>query len=508
MKTCIYLRKSRKDQEHKTESIEATLRRHEDQLLELAARLSLNVVSIKKEVVTGDSISVRPMMQELLEEISDGLYDAVLVMDIDRLGRGDMQDQGMIFKVFKDAGVKIITPGKTYDLEDEFDEDQFDFSAFFARKELKMIKRRLQRGKQKSLEEGYYIGSTPPFGYRRNPDKRRELVVDEKERPVVELIFDLYINHDMGDSKIARYLNEHGIRTRAGNLWDRTVIRKMLTNPIYAGKIAWNKRDYKPTDHGTRTSKYRDYKEWNIYDGRHEAIIPYEYILKVLELSKERYTPHIHKKATLRNPLATLVKCGACGHTMTLRTCKNKKPSLRCYRGCGGVSSSYIHIVEERLINDLENILHDFTLKYDYVAEENNMAKNIAALLDSDKQLDAEIVKLEKQRGRIYELVEDGTYTREIFLERSRENAASIEAARIQKVHIAEELDRLNANLEKYKNVLPKYEHAYDVLRNDYWNFDVESKNRFLKEIVDKVIYYKAPGSSVYNFDLDISLKF
>lgn len=67
----------------------------------------------------------------------------------------------------------------------------------------------------------------------------------------------------MGDSKIARYLNEHGIRTRAGNLWDRTVIRKMLTNPIYAGKIAWNKRDYKPTDHGTRTSKYRDYKEWN-----------------------------------------------------------------------------------------------------------------------------------------------------------------------------------------------------------------------------------------------------
>ena len=113
MKTCIYLRKSRKDQIYKSESIEATLRRHEEQLLELAARLSLNVISIKKEVVTGDSIAVRPMMQELLEEVADGLYEAVLVMDIDRLGRGDMQDQGMIFKVFKDACVKIITPGNT-----------------------------------------------------------------------------------------------------------------------------------------------------------------------------------------------------------------------------------------------------------------------------------------------------------------------------------------------------------------------------------------------------------
>lgn len=508
MKTCVYLRKSRKDQIYKTESIEATLRRHEEQLLELATRLSLNVISIKKEVVTGDSIAVRPIMQELLEEVADGLYEAVLVMDIDRLGRGDLQDQGMIFKVFKDSGVKIITPGKTYDLDDEYDEDQFDFSAFFARKELKMIKRRLQRGKQKSLEEGYYIGSTPPYGYRRNPNKRRELVVDENERPIIELIFDLYINHGMGDTRIARYLNEHGFKTRSGKEWDRTVIRKTVTNPIYGGKIAWNKREYDLTDCGTRTSRYRKFEDWNIYEGKHEAIVPYEYILRVWELSKLRYTPHIHVHAPLRNPLATLVKCGACGRTMTIRTAHGKKDALRCYKNCGGVASSYIYIVEERLIDDLENILRDFTVKYDYVAEEKDTANNIDALLNSDKQLDNEIAKLEKQRNRIYELVEDGTYTKETFLKRSRENAESIDNARLQKKHIAEELDRLNSDLEKYKNILPKYEYAYNILQKDYWNYDVESKNMFLREIIDKVVYYKAPGSTVYNFDLDISLKF
>lgn len=89
----------------------------------------------------------RPEMLELLKEVKDNMCDAVLCIDVDRLGRGNMQEQGLILDTFKKSNTKIITPRKTYDLKDEWDEEYSEFEAFMARKELKLINRRLQRGR-------------------------------------------------------------------------------------------------------------------------------------------------------------------------------------------------------------------------------------------------------------------------------------------------------------------------------------------------------------------------
>ena len=97
MNTCIYLRKSRKGDDP-DETAAETLRRHREQLLALAQERGLNVVEIKEEIVSGGSIAARPQMRALLSEVEEGRYNAVLVMDIDRLGRGSMIDQGIIGK--------------------------------------------------------------------------------------------------------------------------------------------------------------------------------------------------------------------------------------------------------------------------------------------------------------------------------------------------------------------------------------------------------------------------
>ena len=78
-------------------------------------------------------------MLELLKEVEDKTYTGVLVMDMQRLGRGDMKEQGVILETFKNSNTKIITPTKTYDLNNDFDEDFSEFEAFMSRKELKMI---------------------------------------------------------------------------------------------------------------------------------------------------------------------------------------------------------------------------------------------------------------------------------------------------------------------------------------------------------------------------------
>ena len=96
MSYAIYLRKSRADLESEANGELETLAKHERQLKELASKLNLNVTKEYKEVVSGETISARPQMQELLRDVQNGLYEGVLVMDIERLARGDTIDQGLV----------------------------------------------------------------------------------------------------------------------------------------------------------------------------------------------------------------------------------------------------------------------------------------------------------------------------------------------------------------------------------------------------------------------------
>lgn len=123
-------------------------------------------------------------MLELLEEVKNNNYDAVLCIDLDRLGRGGMQDQGLILDTFKESNTLIITPDKTYNLNNDLDEEMTEFKSFFARRELKMITKRMQRGREKSVEEGKFIASTAPFGYKFEYTKEgnKILVIDEKKQ--------------------------------------------------------------------------------------------------------------------------------------------------------------------------------------------------------------------------------------------------------------------------------------------------------------------------------------
>ena len=166
-KVCIYLRKSRADVETDKKDNIDTLKRHKKVLLEYAEKNKLQVTKIFSEIVSGESISARPEMQKLLSEIEKGLWDGVLVMEIERLARGDTIDQGILARYFKFSETKIITPTKIYDPNNEFDEEYFEFGLFMSRREYKTINRRLQNGRLLSVKEGKFIGSIAPYGYKK-----------------------------------------------------------------------------------------------------------------------------------------------------------------------------------------------------------------------------------------------------------------------------------------------------------------------------------------------------
>ena len=233
MKVALYLRKSRSDEELEREGHFNTLSRHRDTLLKLADEKNLSVICIHEEIVSGESLKQRP-------EITNNMYDAVLVMDMDRLGRGNMQEQGLILDTFKQSKTKIITPRKTYDLNDEFDEEYSEFEAFMARKELKIITRRMQRGRIKSIEEGNYIGTYAPYGYQlEGSGRNRKLVIDPVASEAIKMIFEMYSN-GYGGTKIAQKLNELGYKASNGKEFYSHAIINIIKNPVYTGKITWN----------------------------------------------------------------------------------------------------------------------------------------------------------------------------------------------------------------------------------------------------------------------------
>ena len=192
MQYLIYLRKSRADQEAELRGEGETLARHEKALLELARRQHLPIADIYREVVSGETIASRPMMQQLLSEVEQGVWDGVLVMEVERLARGDTIDQGIVAQAFKLSDTKIITPIKTYDPNNEFDEEYFEFGLFMSRREYKTIKRRLNNGRHASVKEGKYVGNRPPYGYESikiENDKGIALKTMEKEEQVVSMMF-------------------------------------------------------------------------------------------------------------------------------------------------------------------------------------------------------------------------------------------------------------------------------------------------------------------------------
>ena len=92
-------------------------------------------------------------MQELLTDVENGLWAGVLVIEVERLARGNTLDQGIVSNTFKYSNTKIITPTKIYDPNNEFDEEYFEFGLFMSRREYNTIKRRLHRGIIESVKE-------------------------------------------------------------------------------------------------------------------------------------------------------------------------------------------------------------------------------------------------------------------------------------------------------------------------------------------------------------------
>lgn len=504
----IYLRKSRADIEAEKLGEGETLARHKKILVELAARKGLYIGEIYQEIVSGaDSIEDRVEIKRLIEDCYNGKWAGILVVEVSRLSRGSQGDAQVIMDCLKYAnrnnGVLVITPTKVYDVAHNHDDEEYmEFELFMSRREYKMIKRRMDRGREQAVVEGNYMGSYRPYGYDILKTKTaRTLIPNPEEAPIVKLMFEWTVKENLSARKIAERLDAMGVPTYTGNAeWSGATVKTILTNPTYMGKVKWNDRMQVKTmvngdlvvsrPRSNHTDKYME------YDGKHkqQALVDEE----TFKAASSRFHSDRTKSSfKLQNPLAGFFRCKNCGHTMVHQAYK-KKPTVaprylhRQSAKCK-VKSAIASDVINAVAHALKLYIEEFQMNIDNLPDTNENA-----IVGQIEALQKELTKAQKKLSKAFDDYEEGIYTSNEFLQRKAKHNEKIEA-------IQNQIDSLEESIpekEEYEEKIMFLSDALEALLDE--TLDAEIKNEYLKRIIDKIEYSRENDSE---FILDVYLK-
>ena len=490
----LYLRKSRSDDPQF--SIEEVLQKHETILNEWIANNLEGTIPEEnryREVVSGESIEDRIEFQKLLKRVESPKIKAVLVVELQRLGRPDLEEIGRITKIFRFTNITVITPMKAYNLQDEYDRDYFERELKRGNEYLEYQKKIMARGRLLSVSQGNYIASVPPYGYNRiwiTEDKKKYPTLEEnkEQADIVRLIFDLYVNKGMGVHLIGKHLDNLHIPAPNGKHWSPNSLKDMLQNVHYIGKVKWNwRKTVTIIEDGEvrKTHPKSKMGDYLIYDGKHSAIISEE----LFYAAQEKIGKNHRAKPTtkIRNPLAGILYC-QCGRAMSLRTYKKdgveRAPArLLCddQVHCGTGSCLYDEMID-RVCDIMEQCIRDFEAK-----KRDNNADTVKLHNNIIKNLEKKLADLEEKEVLQWDAQYDPNPNKRIppdVFPKLREKLLR------EKEEIRQALIQAHESMPEpinYEKEIYKFKDALNALKDD--TFSAEDKNTLLKACIERIDY-------------------
>jgi len=482
----LYLRKSRSDDP--TLSVEEVLQKHESILDEWTKQYLGGVVPEDqkfREVVSGETLTDRPEIQKVLRMVESPKYKAIGIVEPQRLTRGDLEDIGRSMKLLKLTNTLVVTPQRIYDLRDEYDWEAFERELKKGNDYLEYTKKILTRGKLLAVSEGQYIGTYPPFGFDKvvypEGKKKCRTLNPNKDADTVRIIFDLYVNKNMGSRRIADYLNEMGLKPAINDRWAAEGIRDILGNVHYIGKVRWNwkKSSHLVEDGEIKKTRLRS-KEYLIYEGRHEAIVPEELFNAAQE--KRGKNPRLTKHRNVVNPFAGLVWC-KCGRAMSMRPYPNAKVRMVCpdTKHCRNGSCTFddfsAHIQEV-----LRESIADFEIRV-----KNDEGDSIKLHTRLIKNLEKRMKDLQAKELSQWEAQSDPDPAKRMPTEIFQQLNAKLLK---EKEEVQEALCKAYESMPEpidYREKILHFTDALNALTNP--TVDAAEKNRLLKACIEKIVY-------------------
>jgi site-specific DNA recombinase len=289
-------------------------------LRRFADREEMEIVNIYEDAgKSGKSIEGRPAFKQMLLDIENGLeIDYVLVYKLSRFGRNaaDILNSLEHIQAF---GVNLICIEEGIDSSQTSGKLLISVLSAVAEIERENIIEQTMNGRKEKARQGGWNGGFAPYGYFL---KDKQLFIQEDEAEAVRIIFDKYLNGNMGFHKIANYLNLQGIQKVQRNngtlsLWGTHFIRMIIDNPVYCGKISYGRRVREKVKGSKNEYKQIPQEDYIIAEGQHEAIISEELWNAAHEKREQTGIKSPSKIGRDRaHLLSGILKCPKCGGPM------------------------------------------------------------------------------------------------------------------------------------------------------------------------------------------------
>jgi site-specific DNA recombinase len=486
MKAAIYARFSTDKQSDS--SIEDQARNCE----QYAQRCGMTITARFEDRAISGSSKDRPGFDAMLAAAGRGEFDVLLVDDLSRLSRDDIQMKQVIRR-FKFKRVRIVGVSDGYDSDTKGEKIQSTMRGLMNEMFLDDLREKTHRGLYGKALNGFSAGGRT-YGYKRAPiesqtkldaNGRPEIeavrrAINEDEAKWVRQIFEWFAQGN-SPKTIADKLNRLGVRSTRGSTWAGNAIygnmsdgTELLKNELYIGRYIWNRCAWvKDPDTGRRRKRKRDQSEWVITELPELRIVSQELWEKVKIRQNEIRAQSAKLREVLNNPqtrsrsgkflFSGLLQCGCCGSGFSVCSATSYGCSTNLNRGCAACPNKLRisrKLLEEKLLEVIkEELLSDEAIDL-FIQETTEILKERKAQQDPERELhQLSINQAERQIANIMKAIKAGivTPTTKSELERAEADLIEAKAALEEAAGISELLTTVLPNAgERYRTLVKK----------------------------------------------------
>ncbi len=463
----------------------------------------------------------RPGFQKMLKDIEEEKIDCIITKDLSRFGRDHIDTGYYLERYLPTNNIRYIAIGDNVDTLKadglQFLTFKLSFNDYYAQD----ISNKIKSVKQRKIEKGEYQAGIPPYGYKKDIEKKNHLIPDEYSSKIVKEIFDMYAKKGMSTIKIANELNEREIEPPAVYLkipkymkrksvnpngkyvWLRAQIGKILRNEVYLGSVVGRK--FQKVSHKIVKVRSTKKEEHIILENMHEPIIDIETWNKAQDKlngytkTRERKYDHI---------LKGLVYCGECGNKATLRCREEKRKNGNVWRAtyficskrnnysalcdCKQISAN---LIEEVVIGKIKEETKKIKFSedeikkiYNKAEQEANSTNNLYKIKLQEMQM--QLKKVESNIEEIYQDKINKTIQVEdfkiIYLKKQKEREK-----------IVKEINKIENELKKTSNMQSEVDlKEIRQIAEDLLNMK-EPNKIILQELIKKIEFNKNKNISV-----------
>lgn len=385
----------------------------------------------------------RPGFKQMMDDIKAKKINCIVCKDLSRFARNYIDSGRYLEKIFPFMGVRFIAINDNYDSSGEKTQSDaliVPFKNLINDAYCKDISMKIRSQLDIKRKMGDFIGAFAVYGYKKDPENKNKLLVDEVAARVVELIFSLRLQ-GLSNSRIASKLNdlgiaspmeykrssglnfESGFRANERALWTAVAVYRILTNETYLGTLIQHKRGT-PNYKVKKEIKY-DREDWIVIEENHEAIvskIDFDTVQSLLQrdvrVAPEEESVHL---------FAGYVHCGDCQHTMVRKmvpsrgkkyfyyVCSTHKAKLGC--SSHSFSESKLNKIVLQLVQDHIRQICEIDKVLDYIAALPESQREIFNYDAQLTKLNDEIQRFQELKLNLYSDMSDGIISKEEYLE-------------------------------------------------------------------------------------------